>query len=513
MKKILSLCFAFGLCIISYAQTINSSGSTISVDTTNSPYPVVPKPPNTDNSSAHDTSIRTVVWVETGDGFFATQPISESLKGTQNHAPFMFRTNLYDTTKENLVNYSVTRKGNAPPTKYYIPLSTKQPFIKITPNAYDIVPGTPTMFALTYKAPQLADNNTNSDTIIAPSTKTAQAYKLYFFYNNNRTFNVIDGTQNNVISLSATSTIAANRIHNGEVISYNATLPSRLAKPDGCSNWVCYTFTPNNQYGKNVFLTFNSPSDLELGKSGSVYAILTDNSGNKLAADSIVNMRFAPAHDPNYIIQRPYCLRLPKKENLFTYTIHFQNTGGGDAKEVKVVAQLPKGMSLSSFSRDSIKAASFAGINYKNRVQFLIIKAKNQIIFTFLPSGKAEYLRGTSVAQPATNPLTMGEVTFTLKSTPDTEKELAAFADIYFRSEYPSSNITAEGYEKPVMTDTVVTKYRDDCTCRDCPDPSPTCCKIFWLCWWWWILIITIILILWFILRKRRKKKENTIYQ
>ncbi len=274
-------------------------------------------------------------------------------------------------------------------------------------------------------------------------------------------------------------------------------------------NAVCFNIPTNDFYEKTVFVSLVPNKELEFGQSGSVYAVLTDSVGTIVARDLIPNMRFAPAHDPNYIVQRPVCLELPKKEHPITYTVHFQNTGGGSATKVKVVVHLPKGMNWSAFnsSRD-ILDATFAGQDHKGTIIVTPKAADNQLEIEFT-ANPGHLLKGTNVSNPAINPETMGEVTFTIKSTPGTDDKMEAYAQIYFLSEYPSSGIPGQ-YEDPVRTNIAVTTYKKTCkTCTNCPLP---CYKILWFCWWWWLVILVAIILLLIIIIRRRKKKQQPGY-
>jgi uncharacterized repeat protein (TIGR01451 family) len=258
---------------------------------------------------------------------------------------------------------------------------------------------------------------------------------------------------------------------------------------------------------RNVFVTLVPQDSLVVGTSCSVYAVLTDPDGNVLATDLIPSMPTAPAHDPNNIVQEPICLKLPKKVYPINYTVHFQNTGGGNATEVKLVVQLPKGMNLHDFTPErGITKATFAGLDYKNgpnRSNLIVrkIEASNQLEILF-KEASGIFLKGTNATNPSINPETMGEVQFTINTTPGTDDELKGYADIYFKSQFPSRDTTPDGYELPVRTNIAVTKYASCDNCITCP---ASCYKILWLCWWWWLIILIIIIIIWIIIARRRR--------
>jgi hypothetical protein len=442
------------------------------------------------------------MWLEFGNNTFTTAPVTDYLiRGTQSHVPLLMTTRLYDTTKDRLnLPTQITSQQMERLSEEETIVATKilgNNAVKITPNAFDVVPGDPMAFAITYRTPDEGP------------VEGEGGYKLYFLYNNNRTFDAITNTANNTITAGGTEFEACRR-HNAELITYNTPGISSSINRNGSLNWVCFSITKPAYFEKTVFVSLKPFEDLELGKSGSVYAVLTKSNGEFIAADSITNMRFSPAHDPNYLVQQPYCLLLEKKVYPFNYTVHFQNEGGGNASEVKVVVQVPEGM---NFGTLRVTKAVFAGVNYLNNVQVLKKEAENQVVFIFksdaIPGRKTELLGTASCLQPATDMRTMGDIQFTLNSTPNTSTELESHADIYFRSVHPSNDITSDGYEQAVQTNKGLTKYKKSCVCRDCPEPD-SCFKLLGLCWWWWIIILAALLLAaWFIIAWRRKKKRE----
>ena len=510
MKKALLFTALFFTTLLLTAQSgiqLQNDGTHISVNTERAKLPVVPHLPPGNNTAEPDTTKRYVIWFEGGNGFFTTDPDKPAIiSSNQIHNPFLISTALYDTTKDLRIIYDNTT--NSPGGS-----SNKGPFnqylsdrgVKIIPNVYDIVPGDTMAFALVYKT---------YGNKAAPGTGT---HKLYFFYNNNEAFDPLVSNG----PLVPGTLINFCRTHNGEEPYF--PVPPDSLKTDGFgeSYSKCIVFNipnENSDVEKNLFVSLVAKGELDFGKSGSVYAVLTDASDNVIGTDIIPNMRFAPAHDPNYIVQRPVCLLLPKKAATFTYTVHFQNTGGGPADKVKMRVHLPKGMDWSSFNpATSIKEASFAGKDARGTIAITIDKENNILQVLFVPVG-GQNLEGTSVADPATNPLTMGEITFTIMSTPNTEDSLQAYAEIFFHSVNPSVKASGnvEQYEDPVITKMATTYYKKCCV--NCPDPVPPhCYKIIGLCWWWWVLILLALLfILFLVLRRRKNKKEeqeNTAYR
>ncbi|MBL7732820.1 MAG: hypothetical protein JNM88_16710 [Chitinophagaceae bacterium] len=518
MKKTLlylSLLFATIQGIAQNGITLAETNNKVSVDISQAPLPVVQKTTVPLKPAVQDTSKRFVIWLEAGNGFFSTDPLVEApLDGKISHNSFLQSTRLYDTTKDlRFVYQSNASNTNTQVNPRHDYLYDRG--IKIIPNVYDIVPGDTMAFAIAYQTLSLA----------APPV--SGTHKIYFFYNNQSAFTpAIPGN----ILLPGTN-ITECRTHNGETPTASTGFPPNLNfdPEDGpYSNYIMFTIPENSSsdHEKNVFVSLVSNSTLEYGNSCSVYAVLTDSADNVLGTDIIPNMRFAPAHDPNYIVQNPVCSALPKKAQPFTYTVHFQNTGEGDAAEVKAEIFLPRGMNWSAFNpAQHILSADFGGRNVKgtSNLEVRADAANNKLIVRFFKPGHIQetttdfLLRGTTVDHPATNPATMGEITFILPSTADTDDTLKAWAAIHFLSQHPVGGIKGV-YEKPVYTDTVLAVYKKccepGCDNTDKPDTDRSCKKFIGLCWWWWVIILLAIISLWFIIaRRRRKKKHQHPYQ
>lgn len=499
-KSFLLFVFVIIQTVLVSAQGIDTTNNIITINPAGAKYDLLQQAQKTipGASAVQNTKHLTKIWLESGTGFFTTNPlIAYPVSGVQSHIPFMLSTNTYDTTKNpptsivfQNMNFVNTGGNNS------FSQILNDVGVKITPNNFDIVPGDFMAFALTYKTYSLKND---------PVKKQDSLFKLYFFYNNNRSFLPVSQTRKDTV-IGSNPVLNFCRTHNGETPNYDPRLPNSSINNQNFQHWICYSIPRNDDFEKTVFVSMLPFGDLEIGKSGSVYAVLTDNAGNTIGTDIISNMPFSPAHDPNYLVQQPFCLLLPKKEYPFNYTVHFQNTGAGDATEVKVVVHLPKGLDPASLT---LKKASFAGEDYTATIKskpFKVIGDSLEIIFI---SSGSRYLKGTiNSSSPSTDPQTMGDVLFTIKSTPNTDDSLKAYANIYFRSEHPSSNIDKDGYEQPVTTNIAVTRYKD---CCDCITPVPPICyKIFGLCWWWWLIIIAVLVILWwFIIAKRKKEKEK----
>jgi hypothetical protein len=537
MKKnflLLALFLSQFLCC--FSQTIEMKGNALTIDTTAALYPMFKKTNNPILPAIQDSSKKEIIWAESGTGSFITDPtVTVNISGKQGHKPLLLSTRIYDTsdipprTRVSYDNMSLINTGGKNSFTNMLPLRG----VKIIPSVTDIVPGDPMVFAIIYKTDAARVINNPKGGLPETEIDSSAKFQLHFFCNNNNTFTPIT-QEGNLNGLP----IPNIRTHNGEKPIFGSAIPTSLNKVIGSfnfKNWFYYDIPNNTSLEKAVFVSVMPYANLEIGKSGSVYAILTDANGNIIGADSILNMRFAPSHDPNYLVQRPVCLlydkNKAKKVYPFDYNVHFQNTGAGDAKEVKVIVHLPKGLNYNTFK---VRQATFAGIDYTidfnnilSNKNLIIDRVNNTIKIIFDGSTRSAVLFGTaSSLSPSTDEKTMGEIFFTIKSTPNVEDSLKAFAEIYFKSVHPSKYITVDGYEIAVTTNKAITRYKECCTCSDVPPiappvpphipiiPPPTsdnCFTILGLCWWLWILVVISVLFIWWLISQKKKNKQNQI--
>ncbi len=522
MKKVLSmLVLCISLCNNSFSQNIAYKGNQVSIDTSNVKHPIAKSnklTSSSDSSAKPNFSQKTLLWLEEGDGHFTTDPFAavHTVTTKQNYSPLLVTTYLYDTTRNpppRNLKFNNSNLGFAISASSSFTQMLNKQGVKITPSVNDLVPGDTMVFALTYKTfkdDTIVSNTAGTDNKTSANIKN-KTFKLYFFYNNNIVFNAIKN-----IEEAGHSTIKNIRTHFEETVTFKPS--TRVNKLD-FTQWICCEIPKNDEFEKTIFINLTPLQSAEIGKSGSVYAVLTDESDNMLATDKIDNMLLAPSHDPNYLVQRPVCLKLPKKVYPFEYKVHFQNTGEGAAVEAKVIIHVPAGLNYNSFK---VTNAQFAGANYtpvfKEGINMFTDKIKNTITVVFNHNTIAlsiNKLQGTATCvNPTTNILTMGEIGFTIESTTNTADTLAAYADILFKSEYPSLYAVNDGngYEDTVTTNKAVAAYKNCCTCTNTPIIG--CFIILGLCWWWWLVIAAAIGILYIIYKKSKKnnKQQNITY-
>ncbi len=502
MKKLIT----FLLMVITIdlsAQTIAvDPDNTVWVNTTGSPYRVISQVNATDPPlpAKQDTSKRTTIWLEPGDGFFSTTPSEKHrVLSDARYSPFLLATNLYDTGKGGvdktmpsrvLVSNRVNVNRIAATVGGFTQTIREDVGVHVQSNTTSIVPGDTMVFAITYK--------TISNDPVPPN------YKLYFFYNDNATFIPLAGNENLVADLPFV------RLHNAESIFQTSatSFSDDITRQKGFTDRLGFNIgtASDKKFEHTVFISMVPKANLTYGESGSVYAVITDESNNRIASDSIGKMLFARAHDPNYLVQLPTCIDLPKRDVPLSYHIHFQNTGDGPANEVKLRIHLPEGLNWSTFKLES---AFYAGNKYPvSRLETIPADPRtNQtddlvIIFKSTSPDHSDYLQGRTAWQPATNPCTMGDVFFSITATSRVKDNMQAYANIDFMSVHP---VTPGVYEDAVRTNTATTVYKEHCKdCNNCPNP---CYKILGLCWWWWLIILAIIIII-IIIKRRRKKLQ-----
>lgn len=482
-----------------------------------------------DGKPGEDQSKHKICWLETGDGRFTTDPSKIYTDiGKQSHLPLMAVVSLYDTGKGprptivNLNNQSLIGVGNAKINDNSILLDK---ILKISSNVKDIVEGDTMFFAVTY---------TLSPKKIGYTYTQEDECFLIFYYNNNKTFSPISETTEQKIDGNLIPSVRTHfeETPAGSVPDISNMVPA-LGKFNNSFALKLSSLNATNGSEMNFFITAIPESELEEGKSGSVYAAMVIKPFNSreykvIALDSIINMPFEVAHDPNYMVQRPYCLKLPHKIYPFEYKIHFQNTGEGRADKIKIIAKFPMGLNWSTFK---IKQATLAGKKYSTGPEFkyIIDKSKNIIEFHFIPTDPLNFLMGTGLnnINPAINPNTMGDIDFSVFSTSNTSDTLKSSAAIYFHS----VGKLPDDYETPVFTNTETTIYKTCCDCSKCDCPSvgggneepkvpgkdpisgnkSFCLSFLGLCWWWWIIVVLSSIILYLLWRNKKKNSEKNI--
>lgn len=503
MKRLLQLCALFITGVFTNtcleAQTVTQNGNDFII----TPPPDRPKGVQT--------------WFEYGDGGFSSSINSNRVLGAKIYEPLLVTVPLYDTSKDRAItlintasNISSTGSGRNNTTLHNeIPVLPSGKSLYITRNTCEIVPHDPMIFALTYKKPVDIDGPVNKRDQ-KKIGEDANKYYILFFYNDTRSLQPI--TEQKELADAPVNNI---RNFEQETIDFTtlASLENIEPKVKDYTNCIRFTLDHLPESGeRNIFINADAETKLDLYKSCSVYAIFVSqdpatNILKKIDDFLIEKIPFALAHDPNYLAQTPYCIRLPKKIKTFEYKLHFQNIGEGDADQVRALVTLPDGMDITTFR---ILSSNFAGRNGSSFLRHTILQNGKQIEFFFTPSSGI-LLQGTYVNNAGTNPVTMGEVDFSIDATVNVKDSLQSEAAIYFR------NSADQTWNEAVLTNKPVSYYKECCDCSICeckPSPVPSrCYKILGLCWWWWLLILAALFLTWWFVaarRRRKKRADNT---
>jgi hypothetical protein len=450
------------------------------------------------------------IWLEYGDGGFTTLPASLRQFGSNSYLPLLMAVPLYDTSKGK--DGTITRRMLAPAAGFTKPAATQssdnvpgilQPgkIVKLTPASSGIVPGEPLTLAVTYKSRQ------NSETV--------KYYAILYYNSNNvQVFNPVN--ENSAASFLYSTEPAASiknvRLFSGKQMPGTDLDPSSTF-PRPFANSLVTQLIPGQDTisERNFFVTLdavNQMKGLQQGEASVIKVLLVSINGrarNVLDSFSLSNKYLDKAFDPNEISVSPKCILLPKAETELSYKLAFQNLGKGPADSVKIVLHRPPGMNAASFTIKSVTYAGYTSSDAKVNFRHSYDPASNTDTFSFADAQAADgvdvHLKGMAqVVDGLTNPVTMGEIIFTIKTTASAQDSIICYSDIYFHS--LSAGIGGK-WEDSVRTNNALTVYKTKaCECDNtCPSD---CYKIFGLCWWWWVLILLAIIILIWLLRRRR---------
>jgi hypothetical protein len=454
---------------------------------------LAPKPeaPAVTDLSDLDPKGKCIIWLEYGDGGFTVKPASTRDFTSSPASAFLMAIPLYDTTrgKDGLIarylqgasmRTTLTSRLAAGHNDQQL-IITNDGGVKLTPSAHNIVPGEPLQLAVTYKL--------SSDSLAIIRKKESQYYVLLYYNNDGKN---IFGQY----SATGPGTLPAYlRAYKSETLTALTQADFVMdGLPTGYSRFAAFELPVRNVAEYNFFITLSPNKKIVVGDESSIKAVLIEVAGKDLRVvgqDSLSSMYVSRAFDPNTITVAPRCLVVPKKETDFKYRIQFQNLGEGPADSVKIEVSLPEGMRKETLVMGDVifsgkKVAGIVPVGTSgNTIQFFI----------------TGHLPGTSGTPDAlTNPLTMGEVNFTIKSAATLADSVIHKAAIYFHSKFAAAGV----WEDPVSPDPDSTVYKQkDCECGSQPCPG-NCYIILGLCWWWWVVILLVVIILLRLLFRRR---------
>ncbi len=443
--------------------------------------------------SSADPVGKCTIWFEYGDGGFTVLPNTGRAMMASPSSAFLMATPLYDTTRGK--DGFISRYVVAPPIT---PTSTERSAsthndtsllgnanFKLTPSNYDIVPGELLHLALTYRLPERL-------TQVGGGT-----YYVLLYYNSGNK-NIFEAfTESSPAALPATL-----RKYNNEILTANTQDFFQLSNPpSGYADFAAFQLSERVTGEFNFFITLKTTNSIEVGNTSAIQALLvrvnkTDkgNVSEVIGSDILQGMYVARAFDPNDLAVTPRCLVLPKTAGEFKYRVRFQNLGKGPADIVKVNIPLPAGI-----LKETLKVGDvfFSGV----KLSGIMPASSTGDTITFLFNRELPGTSGTPNA--LTNPLTMGEINFTLKSSAAVDDTIKHRAYIYFHSKYPVGGAQWEEVVPTNIEHTVFKKSLCECTGAK---PCPQGCSliILGLCWWWWVLILlAIIVLLWLFFRRR----------
>ena len=437
---------------------------------------------NNDPSSANTYYGSRIAWLEYGDGGFTSNGNSTrkfAVPVSQLDKWLFVSSKLYDNTRDQLrINsggpFSLATSSRNNPSDNDAPILTSAnsantsavpPKILITPSTYDIVSKDTMCFALTYKFSPTPGKN----------------YYIVFSYNNNIFLPITSTFTSTSVSNPTNAYMAINnnqnqikyaRTFHGEIYFPNIPQAAINLIPAGYTNNVAMklSFNTNSTLDeRNMFFSLVTKDNLVEGNSTSINATIieTDDAGNYpsfVDQHTIAGMAVRPSHDPNYIVQTPVCLQLPKAPKHFQYHLHFQNTGPGEADQVKIILQFSPGFDFNTFN---ITRARFSDDNYYNNINngITILKTPtlNQVELTMDLQGNRNLnnpLAGTNtVLNPWTSLETMGDIYFNMQATAAVPYFITSQAGIKFHS------LQTQQPEPVVATNTAISAYS---TCCDC---------------------------------------------
>ena len=465
---------------------------------------------------------RTLLWCEYGDGGFTTDSLSITNRRAHNkYNTLMLAATIYDTTRDGLAKFShfnyVGQNRDTALSDNDEPLTHHDSTVAITPSMGSIVPGDSMVFAITYKLPvpdksPLPPPDKDSTGTRPPgdgkelSRKPSPGFMLVFLYNDS-IFGKLESNKSINVGGAAFSSVRTAHYEEPSFIKREDIL-AIIPDAKSYNSHIFFTIKDSLRTTEsNVFVTLRPGDSILLGSTGSVKAVLIQIDSNNgttaltIAGEAtITGMPIARAHDPNYINQEKRCITTPKDHTTLSYHIHFQNDGKGIADTVIVKVALPYKARFNGLI--FIKASIGNNRNYKLTPRE--DKNSDSVIFTF---DRNFLLYGTdNNANDFSNPNTMGDIFFTVKTNSEMPDTIYSRAAIYFHSR-------GADWEKPVYTAVAVSYFTKCCSCsapHPPPPPTPGCKTLLYLCWWWWILIaIGIIITWWLIARKRKRKKDE----
>ncbi len=529
-----------GLCIFfcTQAQITNSPSNQFSLST------ILGNPPLFQAATGNNPSSIAPVpssafFFEYGDGYFTSD-----INSTHNYyspvgatkTSLLSLSGRYDTMKPPpaFAKYITTDAGNTGGSASQSIL-TPGKSIGIMPIANSINRRDEMVFVLTYKLPAGATNG-----------------KIIFYYNqpNATFFSSINNLSMMTVGVNdaTPNSIPRIRTHFGETWGGNiTTTPSFVTGmlSDSYSNGLAWSLNTNmsENLERNIFITLPTLDNFTNQLDGKIEAVIIYNQadstkGIKPGKDTYkfdlvsISLPFSEnPHDPNYISVTPKCIKVGSGLTKVNYRVHFQNEGGGPAH--RLLVKISMDSTLKEYTNRLNENSFKIKIANKFTTDFTLTKSITENVLSFdikliNPDNPDSSLSCNKVSMWHCNPLTMGDIYFSLDIPHDKEADLGAFASIVFHNGGKLAMepvITAPDTlfirnecigslfplikRLPIKADSIPGGKKIDPPCINCDN----CKTILSLCWWWWLIIIAVaLLIALFIARQKNKKKKESNY-
>lgn len=403
---------------------------------------------------------RRVAWIEYGDGQFTTSPESE----------YQFYDNARSSFNLMLVKSTgIYDQGGKPPKHTAKPrprggsrqmmagnmvLDDARESVRITPNVFDVLPGDTMFTALTYRKPANSPDG---------------IYRLLFFYNFDG-MAVFEPIRPGAVypvggEPGQNYSVPFIRTHNGEQIIAPDQLPENIFaqyRPRfRSSGYLVFNIPLNDNREHHVFLTLVPRKNIKVSENllagMDIILVPPDNSTPK-AYNFLSRISNLPSHDPNWQEVFPKCIVLPKKNQEMKHHIHFQNTGPGPARSVRVKTSLPTGLTANDIE---VTGWSIAGVRNNPDFQLVVTRTMpDSIEFTFSYDQRStrKVLYGaTELPDAPVNAKTMGDIYFTCRAKPGTPNIMVSGTSIYFDN------------NEAVKTEETKVEFKKCCDCdKDC---------------------------------------------
>jgi len=453
--------------------------------------------------------------LEYGDGFFSTEIAPKHIYNWPGTTQVVINySGRYDTIKPppafSKLIFPINNSPFPQPAVQQSMLGTTE-FVRLTPIARSINVKDEMLFILTYKVPQNGH------------------VKLTLYYNDqnlNAFFPINNPSETIAESLNSqgvTGTIKRIRTYFDEQGLTMGLAPSTSPAASGTAvyinaiNWdfqLPAPFPAGTE--RNIFITLRTKDNVAMPACGQVEASFVHDSTTSYS--TLDMCASAKPHDPNFIETSPRCITKGPGSQPVKYRVHFQNEGAGQAYRLNVKVK------LDSKLHDAAAKLKWPG-SFKIKIGGKPVDAGGYdfslqddgiMSFDFPGKTKRSLIKSDSslscnmVPIWFSNPLTMGDIEFTLDVPKNEEADLSATADIVFYSG------PAPEQDMPVVSTLPDTLFvRNQCSGFLYPQYPPLpppihCVHFLGICWWWWLIIaFAVLIVTWYMVKRNRRRNTN----